>query len=201
MHNPTGIPDYRAPWPDRQPAPAASWYWHFSDGITARARTLTSHDWSPQVADKDSPNASKEDASKSDSCGAGTWLGDLEDEYADAHIDQHAQLGDREADAGPHPCDQPQQGNIADAEEETGRQLHGGTPWAQPCGSARRHDQHRPGGQDPQCQREVGHLCGHLRPLRGYEIAAPEHSGRACEEKPAAVAVGRSSDADLGWGQ
>jgi hypothetical protein len=77
----------------------------FPDGITARARTLKSDDWSPQSADKDSPHAGEEDAGKSDSCGAGTWLGDLEDEYADAHVDQQAELGDREADAGAHPHD------------------------------------------------------------------------------------------------
>ena len=153
---------------------------------------LKAHDLSLQVADKDSPNTSEEDAGNSDSCGARTWLRDLEDEYANAYIDQQAELGDREADASTHPCDQPQQGDIADTEKKTSRQLHGGTLWAQPCGPARRHDQHRPGGQYPHGQREVRHLCGYLRPLRGYEIAAPEHSGRACQEKTAAVTVGRS---------
>ncbi len=154
---------------------------------------------SSQTADQDSPHASKRDADDDHPRRLGPWPRHSEDEDADARIDQQTELRNGEAHAGTHPCDQPKQGKIANAEENTGGDLYGGNPRAQPCRPTRCRDQQRSGGEYAKSQGEVSQLRRYFLPLRRHEVTAPQYAGGTGKQIPATVATSRSRDRGFLW--
>src|ERR1035437_1283902 len=149
---------------------------------------------SSQAADQDAAHGGKRDADDDYSRRLGPWFRHFEDENANACVDQQTELSDRETHAGTHPCDQPKQGKIANAEEDAGRDLRRRNPRAQLCRPTRCGNQYRSGGEYAKGHGEVSQLRRYLRPLCRHEVTAPQYAGSAGEQIPEPVAVSCSRD-------
>ncbi len=103
----------------------------------------------------------------------------MEGPDADAGVDQQAELGDGEAGSGADPCDEAEQGEVADAEQDAGAELRGCGPQAQPGRLAGREGQGQAGAEDSDGEREVAYLRGYCGPLCWNEVTSPQKPSRA----------------------
>ena len=76
-------------------------------------------------ADDTAAGPGDQDAGQHLPCLGRPRLGYVEGPDADAGVDQQAELGDGEAGSGAHPGDEAEQGEVADAEQDAGAELHG----------------------------------------------------------------------------
>jgi hypothetical protein len=72
----------------------------------------------PEYPDRAAAHPSDHDSGDRDPGRTGAGRRNLEHPDSDAGVDQQAQLGDREPDAGPDPDDQAQQRDVADPEQD-----------------------------------------------------------------------------------
>ena len=87
-------------------------------------------------------------------------FGNVENPDAYAGVHQEAELSDGETRAGAHPCHQGEQGEVANAEQDTGAELRARGAYAQLDRLASRESQGEGSTQDSQSEREIAHLGG-----------------------------------------
>jgi hypothetical protein len=103
------------------------------------------------------------------------------DAYAGVH--EEAELGDGEARAGAHPCHQDEQGEVANAEQDTGAELRARGAYTQLDRLASGESQGEGSTQDSQGEREIAHLGGNRGPLRRHEVTPPQDPRPACPQQ------------------